>query len=111
LGKFASLFQTEIYATLQCAYENIRTYKDKGIPIFSDSQSALKALSGLKVISRLVAECQDTLFELANFNDVNLIWVSGIMTSLAMKKLISLPDKRQLHRHSVQSRLLEYLGV
>jgi hypothetical protein len=29
LGKFATVFQTEIYAMLQCAYENIRkTYKN-----------------------------------------------------------------------------------
>jgi hypothetical protein len=38
LGKFASVFQTEIYAILLCAYENIRrAYKNKRILIFSDS--------------------------------------------------------------------------
>jgi hypothetical protein len=30
---------------------------------------------------------------------------------LAVRKLISLPDKHQLYRDLVQSRLLEYLGV
>jgi hypothetical protein len=30
---------------------------------------------------------------------------------LAMRELISLPDKHQLCRYLVQSRLLEYLGV
>jgi len=49
LGKFASVFQTEIYAILLCAYENIRrVYKNKQILIFYDSQAALKALSGPK---------------------------------------------------------------
>jgi hypothetical protein len=44
LGKFASVFQTEIYAIFLCAYENIRrAYKNKRILIFSDSQAALKA--------------------------------------------------------------------
>jgi len=42
LGKFATVFQTEIYAILQCACENIRrAYKKKRILIFSDSQAAL----------------------------------------------------------------------
>ena len=50
LGKFATVFQTEIYAILQCASENIRrAYKNKQILIFSDSQAALMALSSLKV--------------------------------------------------------------
>ena len=41
LGKFASVFQTEIYAILLHAYENIRrAYKNKRILIFSDSQAA-----------------------------------------------------------------------
>jgi ribonuclease HI len=78
VGKFASVLQTEIYAIFQCAYENIRrAYKNKRILLFSDSQAALNALSGPKVISRLVAECQDALFALANLNEVTLIWVLG----------------------------------
>jgi ribonuclease HI len=78
LGKYATVFQTEIYAILQYAYENIRrAYKHKWILIFSDSQAALKALSSLKVMSRLVAECLDALSVLANQNEVILIWVPG----------------------------------
>jgi ribonuclease HI len=78
LGKFASVFQTEIYATLQCAYKNIRrAYKNKWVLIFSDSQAALKALSGPKVTSRLVVECLDALFALASLNEVTLVWVPG----------------------------------
>jgi quinolinate synthase len=66
LGKYATFFQTEIYAILQRAYENTRRpYKNKRILIFSDSQAALKALSGLKVTSRLVAECLEALSVLA----------------------------------------------
>jgi methylase of polypeptide subunit release factors len=49
LGNFATVFQTEIYAILQCAYENIRrASKSKWILILSDSQAALKALSSPK---------------------------------------------------------------
>jgi hypothetical protein len=49
----AMVFQTEIYAILQCAYENIRRAynKNKWILIFSDSQTAFKALSSPKVTS------------------------------------------------------------
>jgi hypothetical protein len=62
LGKFATVFQTEIYAIFQCACENIRrAYRNKRIHIISDSQAALKALSSPKVTSRLVAECLDAL--------------------------------------------------
>jgi ribonuclease HI len=72
------VFQTEIYAILQCAYENIRrAYKNKRILIFSDNQAALKALSGPKVISRLVEECQEALSALATINEVTLVWVPG----------------------------------
>jgi hypothetical protein len=49
LGKFATVFQTEIYAILQCACENIRkAHRNKRIGIISDSQVALKALSSPK---------------------------------------------------------------
>jgi len=75
LGKFATVFQTEIYAILQCAYENIRrAYKNKQILIFSDSQASL---SGLKVTSGMVAECLDALSALASLNKVTLAWVPG----------------------------------
>jgi len=71
LDKFAADFQSEIYAILQCAYKN------KRILIFCDSQAALKALSGPKVTSRLVAECLDSLFALAGLNEATHIWVPG----------------------------------
>jgi ribonuclease HI len=78
LGKNATVFQTEIYTILQCAYENIRrAYRNKRFLIFSDSQAVLKALNGTKVTSRLVAECLDALSALADINKVTLIWVPG----------------------------------
>jgi hypothetical protein len=78
LGKFATVFQTEIYAILQCSYENIRrAYRNKRIIIFSDSQAALRALDGPKVTSNLVVECLDALSVLAGRNEVILAWVPG----------------------------------
>ena len=41
------------------------------------SHAALKALSGLIVTSRLVAECLVALLALADLNEVTLIWVPG----------------------------------
>jgi ribonuclease HI len=78
LGKFSTVFQTDIYANLQSACENIRrAYKNKWILILSDSEAALKALSSPKVTSRLVAECLDALSELAGLNEVSLFWMLG----------------------------------
>jgi len=78
LGKFITVFQTEIYAILQCSCEKIRrAYKNKRILIFSDSQAALKALSCPKVTSGLNAECLDALSALARLNEVTLAWVPG----------------------------------
>jgi hypothetical protein len=78
LGKFATVFETEIWAILQCASENTRrAYKHKRILIFSDSQAAHKALSSLKVTSGLVVECLDALSALASLNEVTLVWVPG----------------------------------
>jgi hypothetical protein len=59
LGKFFTVFQTQIYAILQCACGNIRRpYKHKRILIFSESQAAFISP---KVTSGLVAECLDAL--------------------------------------------------
>jgi hypothetical protein len=54
-----------------------RAYKNKRIPILSDSHAAPKALSDPKVISRLVEECQEALTVLATLNEVTLILVPG----------------------------------
>jgi hypothetical protein len=78
LGKFATVFQTEIYATLQCARENIRmAYKYTRILTLSDSQAAIKALSSSNVTSGLVAECLDAPSALVSLNKVTLVWVPG----------------------------------
>jgi hypothetical protein len=112
LGKFAPVFQTEIYAILQCVCENIRrAYKHKQILIFSDSQAALKALSRPKVTSRLVAECLNALSELAHLNEFTIVWVPRHHGIFGDEEADSLLDKHQLCRYSVLSRLLEYLSV
>jgi ribonuclease HI len=84
IGAWASLwvnspvFQAEIYAILQCAYENIRrAYRNKRILIFSYSQVALRALDGPKVKSDMVAKCLNALTGLAGQNEVILAWVPG----------------------------------
>jgi ribonuclease HI len=78
LGKFATAFQTIIYAILQCACENTRrAYKHTRIVIFSDNEAALKALISPKVTSGLVSECLDALSALASLNEVTLVWVPG----------------------------------
>jgi hypothetical protein len=78
LGKFATVFQTEMYVILQCAWQNIRrAYINKQILIFSESQAAVKSLSSPKVTSGLVGECLDALAELTSLNEVTLVWVQG----------------------------------
>jgi hypothetical protein len=84
------VFQTEIYAILQCAYENIRrAYKNKQILIFSDSQAARKALSGPKLTSRLLVECLGALYALASLNEVTLVWVPGHHGILGNEKALA----------------------
>jgi hypothetical protein len=76
LGKYATVFQTEIYVILQCAYENTcRAYKNKRILIFSNSQAALKALNSPKATSELVVECLNAVSALAGLDEVTLVWV------------------------------------
>lgn len=78
LGKFATVFQTEVYAILVCAQENIRRrYSNRHIYICSDSQAALKALASVRTKSSLVQECKQALCELGSSNWVKLLWVPG----------------------------------
>jgi hypothetical protein len=55
LGKYVTVFQAKIYATLACVYEIQRIARsEKYISICSDSQVALEALQAVKTTSPLV---------------------------------------------------------
>jgi hypothetical protein len=108
LGKYASVFQTDIHPITKCAYENIRrAYENKRILIFSDSQAELKALSGPKVTFRLVLECQEALSALASHNEVTLMRVPGHQGILGNEKSDRHARQGSAMPSLVQSRHLE----
>jgi hypothetical protein len=52
VGKYAMVFQVEIYAILACANEiQMNVTPEKYVSIFSDSQVALKAIQAVKATS------------------------------------------------------------
>jgi ribonuclease HI len=76
LVNFATEFQKEIWAILQCTYINTRrAYRSKRILLFPTA--AHRTLSGPKVTSDLVAECLNALSALAGLNEVTLVWMPG----------------------------------
>lgn len=79
LGKFASVFQAETMAILECAHRTkqiIGQETDK-VLIYSDSQAALKALEKPVITSALVRQCKTALNKLAAGRKVTLAWVPG----------------------------------
>lgn len=78
LGKYANIFQAELYAISRCAETNIgRNYRNKSIAILTDSQAAIKALNSHTISSGIVWECFKSVNRLANCNDVTIYWVPG----------------------------------
>lgn len=78
LGKYASIFQAEVYAIAMCAYEIARQgYKNKTIYILSDSQAALKAINSPAINSKIVWECINSLKQLSSSNRTVIGWVPG----------------------------------
>jgi len=58
LGTFGTVSQAEEYAIMSAVRESIaRGYNGRTITIFTDSQTALKALKSVTVKSKLVLEC------------------------------------------------------
>jgi hypothetical protein len=54
LGRYATVFQAEVYAIKACTDKNIkRGYRNRNIYILSDSQDAIKALHNCKIYSKL----------------------------------------------------------
>lgn len=78
LGIGPTISQCEIYAILQAAkWLNDNSFNNETINIFSDSQTAIYALTAYKIDSKLTSLTIDTLNSLANINTINLYWVPG----------------------------------
>jgi ribonuclease HI len=78
LGKHATVFQAEVYATLACGNETeTQDRPEKYVSICSDSQVALKALQAAKTTSPLVRQCKKALNGISTRHTVGLYWVPG----------------------------------
>lgn len=101
LGKFATVFQAELFAVIQGA--NIAIDKDvygKTIQIVVDSKAVLQTLRRHKVNSGLVWECHCVLEYLSNKNVVELVWVKGHTGNLGNEEADRLA-RRGSHRTSL----------
>jgi len=77
IGRYATVFQAEIYGILACAHEvqsqsRMETYAS----ICSDSLAALKACTAVKT-SPLVYQCHRALNDISIQQVVRLLWVLG----------------------------------
>ena len=76
LGRYASVFQAEVYAIHICVLYSVDEV-NASVTICSDSQAALKALAAAKTTSQLVLEIINVLTELSIHNYVRLLWVTA----------------------------------
>ena len=77
LGRYATVFQAEIFAILACVYEiQSQNRSEKYVSICSDSQAALTALQATRT-SPFVQQCQNVLNNLSTQHAVGLFWVPG----------------------------------
>jgi ribonuclease HI len=80
LGTNATVFQTEVYAIHRCAtllLNGIDREKLRPVTICTDSQAALKAVTGCVSRSKLVEECKQTLSHLTSIVPVTIRWIPG----------------------------------
>ena len=76
LGKYCTVFQTEITALADTAENLLRnSVKGKSINIYSDSQAALKSLSNYMIHHKTVTDCKKLLNEVAKDNKLILHWI------------------------------------
>ena len=77
IGRYATVFQAEIYAILACAHEvQSQNRTERYDSISSDSLAALKAFKAVKT-SPLVYQCQRALNDISTRQVVGLFWVPG----------------------------------
>ena len=78
LGRYATVFQAEIYAILACVHEiKFQNRPEKYVSICSDSRAELKALEAVRTTSPLVRQCQEELNDISALHVVGLFWVPG----------------------------------
>jgi len=76
LGRYATVFQADIYAILACVYEiQFQNRLEKYVSICSDSQVALEALQAIRT-SPLVHQCQKALNDISTQHAVWLYIIS-----------------------------------
>ena len=76
VGRYATVFQAEIYAILACVQEiQFQNRPEKYASICSDSRAALKALEAIRTTSPLVRQCQKVLNDISARHAVGLFWV------------------------------------
>ena len=77
LGRYATVFQAEIYAVLACIYEiQIQNRLEENMSICSISPAALKALRVVRT-SPLVHQRQRALNDISTQHAMGLYWVPG----------------------------------
>jgi hypothetical protein len=76
LGRYATVFQAEVFAILACAHD-IQNHgtPEKHVSICSNSPASLKALGAVRTMSPLVRQCQEALNDISARHDVGLYWV------------------------------------
>jgi len=78
LGRYATVFQSELYAILEASEALIvllskeDTIRRESVALYSDSLSSIKALSAYSTSSGLVKCCHDSLNELSLITQVTL---------------------------------------
>jgi ribonuclease HI len=78
LGKYATVFQAEVYAILVCVQETeTQDRPEKYVSICFDSQAGLKAFQAAKTTPPLVQQCQKALNDISARHTVGLYWVPG----------------------------------
>jgi hypothetical protein len=75
LGRYATVFQAEIFAILACVYEiQFQNSPEKYVSICSDSQATLKALQAVRT-SPLIPQGPKALNDISTRHAVGLYWI------------------------------------
>jgi len=78
LGRYATVFQAEIYAIMACAHDVQFHRPEKHESICCDKQAALNALQAARTTSELVQQCQKALNDISTRHAVGLYCVPGL---------------------------------